>query len=59
VGKANMKKRDIWISVDIIGQASEQYQNVPGKNHRSVPAPKIKIADETGNVLASGKFEYG
>jgi hypothetical protein len=43
----------------IIGQASEQYQNVVRKNNRTVPAPKAKIIDEAGDVLASGRFEYG
>jgi hypothetical protein len=29
------------------------------KNGKRLPTPKLKIIDETGNVLASGKFEYG
>ncbi len=59
--KPEVHKSGSNVSIDfaIIGQASEQYQNVPRKNNRSVPVPKIKIVDETGNVLASGKFEYG
>jgi len=59
--KPGIRKRGLNVSVDfaIIGQASEQYQSVIRKNNRSVPAPKAKIIDETGNVLASGKFEYG
>lgn len=56
-----VRKSGSSISIDfaIIGQASEQYQSVIRKNNRAVPAPKAKIIDETGNVLASGKFEYG
>ena len=59
--KPGVRKRGLNVSVDfaIIGQASEQYQSVIRKNNRAVPAPKAKIIDETGNVLASGKFEYG
>jgi len=38
---------------------SEQYQNFARKNNRSVPAAKAEIIDEAGNVLASGRFEYG
>ncbi len=59
--KPGVHKSGSGISIDfaIIGQVSEQYQNVPRKNNRSVPAPKIKIVDEAGNVLATGKFEYG
>jgi len=59
--KPKVRKSGSRVSIDfsIIGQASEQYQNVPRKNNRSVPAAKAKIIDEAGNVLASGKFEYG
>jgi len=59
--KPKVRKSGSSISIDfaIIGQASEQYQSVARKNNRAVPAPKAKIIDETGNVLASGKFEYG
>ena len=59
--KPGVRKSGSNVSIDfaIIGQASEQYQSVIRKNNRSVPAPKAKIIDETGNVIASGKFEYG
>ncbi len=59
--KPGVRKSGSNVSIDyaIIGQASEQYQSVIRKNNRSVPAPKAKIIDEAGTVLASGKFEYG
>ncbi len=59
--KPGVRKSGSNVSVDfaIIGQASEQYQNVIRKNNRTVPVPKAKIINEAGNVLASGKFEYG
>ena len=59
--KPKVRKSGSSISIDfaIIGQASEQYQSVARKNNRAVPAPKAKIIDEAGNVIASGKFEYG
>ena len=59
--KPEVRKSGSNVSIDfaIIGQASEQYQNVPRKNNRSVPEAKAKIIDEAGNVLATGKFEYG
>ncbi len=47
------------IDFDIIGQAGEQYQNVITKNNRTVTGAKIKIVDEAGKVLESGKFRYG
>ncbi len=50
---------NVSVVLAIIGQASEQYRNVVRKNNRTVPAPKAKIIDEAGNVLASGRFEYG
>ncbi len=59
--KTGVRKSGSNVSVDfaIIGRASEQYQNVVRKNNRTVPAPKAEIIDEAGNVLASGRFEYG
>ena len=47
------------IDFSIIGQAGEHYGNSIMKNNRRVSAPKLKIVDETGEVLASGKFAYG
>jgi hypothetical protein len=42
------------IDFSIIGRAGEKYQY-----NRSAPAPKIKIIDEQGNVLATGNFGFG
>jgi hypothetical protein len=49
------------VSIDfaIIGQAGEHYRNSIMQNNKRASAPKLKIIDEAGNVLASGKFEYG
>ena len=49
----------VSIDFNIIGKAGEHYQNVVMQNNKIAPAPKVKIIDEAGNVLASGKFEYG
>ena len=59
--KPKVRKSGSNVSIDfaVIGQASEQYQNFARKNNRAVPAAKANIVDETGNVIASGKFEYG
>jgi hypothetical protein len=43
----------------IIGQSGEQYESLITKDGRAVTGAKIKIVDETGNVLKSGSFEYG
>jgi hypothetical protein len=59
--KADVKRsRDrVTIAPSITGCAGELYSNRVRKNGKSLPAPKLKIVDEAGNVLASGKFEYG
>ena len=59
--KPKVRKSGSRVSIDfaIIGQAGEHYRNSIMRNNRRVPAPKLKIVNEAGNVLASGKFEYG
>jgi len=49
----------ISIGYAIIGQAGEQYQNLITKNNQAVIGAKLKILDETGNVIESGSFKYG
>ena len=49
----------VSIGLSIIGRAGEHYGAEITKNGKRLPTPKLKIVDETGNVLASGKFEYG
>jgi len=49
----------VLIDFNIIGKAGEHYRNVVMRNNKRVSAPKVKIIDEAGSVLASGKFEYG
>jgi len=59
--KPEVKKNGYILSIDyaIIGQAGEHYENFITKNDRAVTGAKIKIVDETGNVLESGSFKYG
>ena len=52
VHKTGSQNRTIDFS--IIGQAGEKYIY-----NRSAPVPKIKIIDEQGKTLASGKFGFG
>ena len=49
------------VSIDfaIIGQAGEQYGNFVRKDNQAMPGANVKIVDEAGNVLQTGKFEYG
>jgi len=49
----------VLIDFSITGRAGERYGSVITKNGRRVSTPGVKIMDETGNILAAGKFEYG
>ncbi len=55
----NKSGSTVSINFSIFGQAGEKYQNYAKKNNSRLPAPKVRIVDEAGNVLASGKFAYG
>jgi len=59
--KPEIHQSSSLVSVDfsIIGQAGERYSASIAKNGRRLAAPGLKIVDEAGKVLASGKFEYG
>jgi len=56
---ADWSNEKVSIGLNLEGQAGEQYSGVVMKNGRRQPAPRLKIVDETGKLLASGKFEYG
>jgi hypothetical protein len=51
--------RRVSIGLSITGQSGERYNPRITKNSKALEAPKLQIMDEAGNVLASGKFEYG
>jgi hypothetical protein len=57
--KVRKNRSMLYIDFDIIGQAGEHYANLITKNNRVITGAKIKIVDETGNTLESGKFKYG
>ena len=59
--KANVNTGSSRVSIgfEFQGQAGEQYRSSATKNGRRQSAPKVKIVDEEGKTLASGKFEYG
>lgn len=59
--KPKVRRTGSRVSIDfaIMGQAGERYRNSIMLNNRRVPAPKVKIVDEAGSVIASGKFAYG
>ena len=49
----------VFIDFNIVGKAGEHYRNVIMQNNKRAPAPKVKIIDEAGSILATGNFEYG
>ncbi|HUW18699.1 MAG TPA: hypothetical protein VMW16_05305 [Sedimentisphaerales bacterium] len=51
--------RDVSIGLSLIGQGGEHWIPQVLTPKKPLPAPRLKIVDESGNVLASGKFEYG
>lgn len=53
------KGGQVSIGLLISGQSGERYHPRVIKNGSAIEAPKLQIMDEAGNVLASGKFEYG
>lgn len=61
-GKTSVTKLSdgtLSIAFVLVGQAGEEYAPGVQKNGKRVPAPKFKILDESGKVLAAGQFEYG
>jgi hypothetical protein len=54
-------ERDSLLSIDfaVIGQAGEQYRNFVRKDNKTITDAKLKIVDEAGNVLETGRFKYG
>jgi len=57
--KALFTGTKVSIDFNIIGTAGEQYRNMIIQNNKRAPAPGVKILDEDGFILASGKFAYG
>ena len=50
---------ELSIEFSITGQAGEHYQKYALVNNRTMAEAKLTIKDEAGNVLESGKFQYG
>lgn len=57
--RVNQRGTSVSVGFSMIGQAGEDYGTNVVKNGRRLPAPKVKIVDEAGKTLASGKFAYG
>ena len=59
--KANVHQNGphVLINYNLVGKAGEHYSGAVTRNNKRVAAPKVKIIDEAGNILASGTFKYG
>ena len=53
------KNRTVSIGLALVGQAGEHYSPQVLTHNGPLPAPAVTIVDESGQELASGKFEYG
>jgi hypothetical protein len=49
----------ISIGLSVVGEAGEMYMAGVERNGRRVPAPKFRILDSRGKVLAHGSTDYG
>ncbi|KPK38394.1 MAG: hypothetical protein AMJ65_12980, partial [Phycisphaerae bacterium SG8_4] len=47
------------IDFTIVGQAGERYEKFAFKDNRVVRKAKVRIVDETGNIIEAGSFKYG
>ncbi|MHC4573146.1 MAG: hypothetical protein ACYS76_03285 [Planctomycetota bacterium] len=50
---------NVFVGLSLVGRAGEYYRAAVAKNGKVLAAPRLQIVDEKGNILASGKFEYG
>ena len=59
--KANVRRRGTIVDIgySVVGKAGEIYEPTIRKGGRRMPAPEVRILDETGKILASGKFAFG
>lgn len=51
--------REASIGLILAGQAGERYRPVVRKNSSAVPAPKLRIVNEAGQVILDDSFRYG
>ena len=49
----------VRVALCLFGRAGEKYDNSILRNNQRIPGPPVKIIDEAGTVLASGRFQFG
>jgi hypothetical protein len=59
--RTDVQRNNLTVSIGLtlVGRAGEHYSPQVLTPNGPPSAPKIKIMDQAGNILASGKFEYG
>ena len=59
--KTNVRQKGstVQVGLGITGIAGEAYLPYVKKDGKRLPAPKVNIVDEKGEILTSSKFEYG
>ena len=53
------QNRNVSFGLILEGKAGEKYIAGIKKNGKTMPPPRYKIVNESGNVLRTGTFEYG
>jgi hypothetical protein len=51
--------REVSIGLLLEGQAGEQYKPMVKRNGTPVAAPRLRIVNEAGQVMAQDSFQYG
>lgn len=51
--------RTVLVGLALVGQAGEHWSPRVMTSQGQAPAPVVQIVDESGKVLASGRFAYG
>ena len=51
--------REVSIGLVLEGQAGERYRPVVTKNRVRLPAPRLRIVNEAGQVIVDDSFRYG
>jgi len=59
--KSEVRRNGSFVDIDyaIVGQAGERYEKFAIKDNQTIRKAKVRILDETGNIVEAGSFKYG
>jgi hypothetical protein len=57
--QVEMYPGQVRVGLCLFGRSGEKYENSILKNEQRISEPQVKIVDEAGTVLASGRFQFG